>query len=63
MATFALIDGAGDVDRYWHLVARVLRENDHEVVAPDLSCDDDSADLGGTRTPSSMQSGMRLPES
>ena len=45
MATFALIHGAGDVGWYWHLVARELRRHDHDVVAPDLPCDDDSAGL------------------
>jgi pimeloyl-ACP methyl ester carboxylesterase len=46
MATFALIHGGGDVGWYWHLVAAELREGGHDVVAPDLPCDDDSADLG-----------------
>jgi pimeloyl-ACP methyl ester carboxylesterase len=45
MATFALIHGGGDVGWYWHLVEAELRERGHEVVAPDLPCDDDSADL------------------
>ncbi len=45
MATFALIHGAGDVGWYWHLVADELRERGHDVVAPDLPCDDDSAGL------------------
>jgi pimeloyl-ACP methyl ester carboxylesterase len=45
MATFALIHGAGDVGWYWHLVERVLRELGHDVVAPDLPCDDGSATL------------------
>jgi pimeloyl-ACP methyl ester carboxylesterase len=43
MATFALIHGAGDVGWYWHLVEAELRERGHDVVAPDLPCDDDSA--------------------
>jgi pimeloyl-ACP methyl ester carboxylesterase len=46
MATFALIHGGGDVGWYWHLVERELRKRGHEVVAPDLPCDDDSAGLG-----------------
>jgi pimeloyl-ACP methyl ester carboxylesterase len=46
MVTFALIHGGGDVGWYWHLVEAELRERGHEVVAPDLPCDDDSADLG-----------------
>jgi pimeloyl-ACP methyl ester carboxylesterase len=45
MATFALIHGAGDVGWYWHLVEPVLRERGHDVVAPDLPCDDDSSTL------------------
>lgn len=45
MATFALIHGAGDVGWYWHLVGDELRTRGHEVVAPDLPCDDDSAGL------------------
>jgi pimeloyl-ACP methyl ester carboxylesterase len=45
MATFALIHGAGDVGWYWHLVEAELGERGHDVVAPDLPCDDDSAGL------------------
>ena len=45
MATYALIHGAGDVGWYWHLVAAELRERGHEVVAPDLPCEDESAGL------------------
>jgi pimeloyl-ACP methyl ester carboxylesterase len=45
MATFALIHGGGDVGWYWHLVERALRSDGHQVVAPDLPCDDDSATL------------------
>ena len=45
MATFVLIHGAGDVGWYWHLVEAELRNRSHEVVAPDLPCDDDSAGL------------------
>jgi pimeloyl-ACP methyl ester carboxylesterase len=45
MATFALIHGGGDVGWYWHLVEAELRRRGHDVVAPDLPCDDDSADL------------------
>jgi pimeloyl-ACP methyl ester carboxylesterase len=43
MPTFVLIHGAGDVGWYWHLVEAELRERGHDVVAPDLPCDDDSA--------------------
>jgi Alpha/beta hydrolase family len=45
MATFALIHGGGDVGWYWHLVHEVLCSEGHQVVAPDLPCDDDSATL------------------
>jgi pimeloyl-ACP methyl ester carboxylesterase len=45
MATFVLIHGAGDVGWYWHLVEAELRERGHDVVAPDLPYDDDSAGL------------------
>jgi len=43
MATFALIHGGGAVGWSWHLVEREVRERGHEVVAPDLPCDDDTA--------------------
>lgn len=43
MATFALIHGAGDVGWYWHMVERELRDRGHDVIAPDLPIDDDSA--------------------
>ena len=45
MATYVLIHGAGDVGWYWHLVKAELRERRHDVVAPDLPCDEDSAGL------------------
>ena len=45
MATFALIHGAGDVGWYWHLTAAELRQRGHDVVAPDLPCEDDAAGL------------------
>lgn len=45
MATFVLIHAAGDVGWYWHLVEPVLRKHGHDVVAPDLPCDDDAATL------------------
>jgi len=43
MATYALIHGGGDVGWYWHLVEAELRERGHDVVAPDLPCEDQSA--------------------
>jgi pimeloyl-ACP methyl ester carboxylesterase len=45
MATLVLIHGGGDVGWYWHLVEHELRQRGHDVVAPDLPCDDDTADL------------------
>ncbi len=44
-ATYVLIHGAGDVGWYWHLVETELRQRGHDVVAPDLPCDDDTAGL------------------
>ena len=43
--TFALVHGAGSDSWYWHLVAPELRGRGHDVVAPDLPCDDDTAGL------------------
>lgn len=45
MTTFALIHGAGDVGWYWHLAEAELHTHGHDVVAPDLPCDDDTAGL------------------
>jgi pimeloyl-ACP methyl ester carboxylesterase len=45
MSTFVLIHGGGDVGWYWHLVEPVLRQCGHDVVAPDLPGDDDTATL------------------
>jgi pimeloyl-ACP methyl ester carboxylesterase len=45
LATYVLIHGAGDVGWYWHLVESELRARGHDVVAPDLPCEDDSAGL------------------
>ena len=45
MALFAFIHGAGDVGWYWHLVEAELRARGHDVVAPGLPCEDDSAGL------------------
>ncbi|MEU3272850.1 alpha/beta hydrolase [Saccharomonospora sp. NPDC006951] len=44
-ATFVLIHGAGSDSWYWHAVAPLLRAEGHEVIAPDLPCDDDGAGL------------------
>jgi pimeloyl-ACP methyl ester carboxylesterase len=46
MSSFVLIHGAGDVGWYWHLVESELRARGHDVVAPDLPADDESAELG-----------------
>ncbi|WP_199431422.1 alpha/beta fold hydrolase [Qaidamihabitans albus] len=45
MATFVLLHGAGSDSWYWHRVLPELRARGHEVLAPDLPCDDDSAGL------------------
>ena len=45
MATFVLIHGGGDVGWSWHLVDDELRQRGHDVVAPDLPCDDAAASL------------------
>jgi len=45
MATYVLLHGAGSDSWYWHLVAPLLRERGHDVVAPDLPCDDDAAGI------------------
>jgi pimeloyl-ACP methyl ester carboxylesterase len=45
MATYVLIHGAGDTAFYWHLLGPKLRKRGHDVVAPDLPCDDESAGL------------------
>ena len=45
MATYVLVHGAGSDSWYWHLVNPDLRARGHEVITPDLPCDDDSAGL------------------
>jgi Alpha/beta hydrolase family len=45
MATYVLIHGAADSGWFWHLLEAELRNRGHDVVAPDLPCDDDSAGL------------------
>jgi pimeloyl-ACP methyl ester carboxylesterase len=45
MARYVLIHGAGSDSWYWHLVTPELKAMGHDVVAPDLPCDDDSAGL------------------
>ncbi len=43
MTTYVLVHGAGNDAWYWHLVEPELRAAGHDVVAPDLPCDDDRA--------------------
>lgn len=45
MTTYVLIHGAADTGWHWHLVTAELRLRGHDVVAPDLPCEDDSAGL------------------
>lgn len=45
MSTYVLIHGSGSDSWYWHLVEPELRARGHDVVAPDLPCEDDSAGL------------------
>jgi len=45
MANYVLIHGAGSDAWYWHLVAPILRDGGHNVIASDLPCTDDSAGL------------------
>lgn len=42
MATFVVVHGAADSAWSWHLVARELRASGHDVVVPDLPCEDDT---------------------
>jgi alpha-beta hydrolase superfamily lysophospholipase len=43
--SYVLVHGAGSDAWYWHLVAAELRRHGQEVIAVDLPCDDDAADL------------------
>jgi pimeloyl-ACP methyl ester carboxylesterase len=45
VTTYVLIHGASSDSWYWHRVSPELRALGHDVVAPDLPCDDDSAGL------------------
>jgi pimeloyl-ACP methyl ester carboxylesterase len=45
VATYVLIHGAGSEAWYWHLVEPLLRARGHDVVAPNLPSEDDSAGL------------------
>ena len=44
-STYVLIHGASSDSWYWHRVIPELQARGHDVVAPDLPCDDDSAGL------------------
>lgn len=46
MATYVLIPGAASGPWYWHRVAPLLEARGHDVVTPDLPCDDDAAGFG-----------------
>ena len=62
MSTFVLIHGAGDTGWYWHLVDAELRSHGHDVVAPDLPGDNDSAgldDYADAAPPVSTRAGPR----
>ena len=43
MATYVLIHGAGDESFHWHRLVPELTRRGHDIVAPDLPCDDDRA--------------------
>ncbi len=45
MTTFVLIHGASSDGWYWHLVTPHLQAAGHDVVAPDLPVDDDTAGI------------------
>ena len=45
MTTYVLLHGAASDSWYWHRVAPILKERGHDVVTPDLPCDDESAGL------------------
>jgi hypothetical protein len=45
MASYVLIHGGGDTAWHWRLLAAELRARGHDVVAPDLPYEDDTAGL------------------
>lgn len=45
MATYVLIHGAASRPWHWHLLEAELQRRGHDVVTPDLPCDDDTAGL------------------
>ena len=46
MVCYVLIHGAASDSWYWHRLVPELEKRGHDVVAPDLPCDDDSATFG-----------------
>ena len=42
VATYVLIPGAASDPWYWHRVVPLLEAAGHDVVTPDLPCDDDA---------------------
>ena len=45
MVTHVLVPGAASSPWHWHLLEAELRRRGHDVVTPDLPCDDDTAGL------------------
>jgi pimeloyl-ACP methyl ester carboxylesterase len=45
MATYVLIHGAASDSWYWHRLIPELQKHGHDVIAPDLPCDDDQANF------------------
>jgi len=45
VATYAIVHGAGDTGWHWHLVAAELERRGHDVFAPDLPAENESAGL------------------
>ncbi len=43
MATYVLIHGGGDSPHHWHLLAPLLQACGHDVVVPNLPCEDEDA--------------------
>ncbi|GAA3061728.1 alpha/beta fold hydrolase [Actinokineospora globicatena] len=43
MSTYVLLPGAASDSRHWRLVVPGLRAHGHDVITPDLPCEDDSA--------------------
>src|SRR5215207_270922 len=52
---FVLVPGAGGDAHYWHLVAPLLRDGGHGVIAPGLPAGDDAAGLGAFAAPMAVE--------